>query len=303
MDAAGGRTYIPALPPHGQFRRSFPAEPRRITQAFPCDLPPVITLTTDFGERDYYVGAVKGVLSSICPGFAIVDITHAVAPGDVLAGAFVLRNAAAEFPCGSIHLAVVDPGVGTKRRALAVSGRGSLWVGPDNGLLSFPLEDPGAVAREITAPALSGRRLSATFHGRDLFAPCAARLAAGYPFALVGPRATGAEILAEAGPAVDSGRVAGQVIHVDRFGNAVTNIAGEDLDALAATAGPGRGLLVLAGSRRLPVAATYGDVEPGAPVAVVGSCGLLELAVNGGNGAELLQLRRRDPVIVEREGP
>ena len=265
-------------------------------------MPPVLTLTTDFGERDYYVGAVKGALLSICPGLAIVDITHAVAPGDVLAGAFVLRNAAAEFPPGTIHLAVVDPGVGTKRRALAVSGRRSLWVGPDNGLLSFPLEDPGAVTREIAAPALSGRRLSATFHGRDLFAPCAARLAAGYPFALVGPRVTGAEILSEARPAIESGRVAGQVIHVDRFGNAVTNIAGEDLDALAGTGGAAR-LRVLAGSRRLPVAATYGDVEPGAPVAVVGSCGLLELAVNGGNGAEVLRLRRRDPVVVEREGP
>ena len=272
-----------------------------IIQAFTPDVTPVITLTTDFGERDYYVGAVKGVLLSIHPDLAIVDITHAVPPGYVLAGAFVLRNAASEFPPGSIHLAVVDPGVGTKRRAIAVSGRKSLWVGPDNGLLSFPLEDPGAVTREITPPSRV-RRLSATFHGRDLFAPCAARLAAGYPFALVGPRATGARILSEARPAIESGRVAGQVIHIDRFGNAVTNIAGEDLDALAGTGGSGR-LWVLAGPRRLPVAATYGDVEKGAPVAVVGSCGLLELAVNGGSGAEVLQLRRRDPVVVERCGP
>ena len=263
---------------------------------------PVITLTTDFGERDYYVGAVKGVLLSIHPDLAIVDITHAVPPGDVLAGAFVLRNAAAEFPPGSIHLAVVDPGVGTKRRAIAVSGRGSLWVGPDNGLLSFPLGDPAAVTREITPPP-GGRRLSATFHGRDLFAPCAARLAAGYPFALVGPRVTGAEILSEAPPAVEGGRVAGQVIHVDGFGNAVTNISSQDLDALAGAAGARSDLSVVAGPRRLPVAAAYGDVERGAPVAVVGSCGLLELAVNGGNGAESLQLRRRDPVVVEREGP
>ena len=264
---------------------------------------PVITLTTDFGERDYYVGAVKGVLLSIHPDLAIVDITHAIPSGDVLAGAFVLRNAAPEFPPGSVHLAVVDPGVGSRRKPIAVSGRGSLWVGPDNGLLSFPLEDPGAETREITAPALSGRPLSETFHGRDLFAPCAARLAAGFPFAQVGPRTTGPVILSEAKPAVGNGRVAGQVIHVDHFGNAITNIPGEALDALAGTAGERRGLKVLAGSRSLPVAATYADVERGAPVAVVGSCGLLELAVNGGNGAEFLQLRRRDPVVVERCGP
>ncbi len=263
----------------------------------------MITLTTDFGERDYYVGAVKGVLLSIHPGLTIVDISHAIPPGDVLAGAFVLRNAAAEFPPGSIHLAVADPGVGSSRRAIAVSSRGSLWVGPDNGLLSFPLEDPEAVTREITAAALRGRRLSATFHGRDLFAPCAARLAAGFPFAGVGPRISGAEILSETQPAVDSGRVAGQVIHVDHFGNAITNIAGEDLDRLAETAGSRRGLKALAGSRQVPVAATYADVERGAPVAVVGSCGLLELAVNGGNGSKVLQLQRRASVVVERERP
>ena len=264
---------------------------------------PVITLTTDFGERDSYVGAVKGVLLSIHPGLTVVDVTHGIPPGDVLAGAFVLRNAAAEFPPGSIHLAVVDPGVGSRRRPIAVSSRGSLWVGPDNGLLSFPLEDPRAVTREITAATLLDRKLSATFHGRDLFAPCAARLAAGFPFARVGPRISGAEILSETQPAVESGRVAGQVIHVDHFGNAITNIAGEDLDRLAGTEGSRGSVKVLAGSRRLPVAATYADVEWGAPVAVVGSCGLLELAVNGGNGSEFLQLQRRDPVVVERERP
>jgi S-adenosylmethionine hydrolase len=264
---------------------------------------PVITLTTDFGERDYYVGAVKGVLLSIRPGLTIVDVSHAIPPGDVLSGAFVLRNAAVEFPPGSIHLAVVDPGVGSSRRAIAVSSGGSLWVGPDNGLLSFPLEDPRAVTREITAATLLDRKLSATFHGRDLFAPCAARLAAGFPFARVGPRISGAEILSETQPAVESGRVAGQVIHVDHFGNAITNIAGEDLDRLAGTEGSRGSVKVLAGSRRLPVAATYADVERGAPVAVVGSCGLLELAVNGGNGSEFLQLQRRDPVVVERERP
>ena len=302
MPDGGGRTFRPF---RLRRKRAVPArfETRRITPAGPQRLTPVITLTTDFGERDYYLGAVKGVLLSIHPGLAIVDITHAVPPGDVLAGAFVLRNAAAEFPPGSIHLAVVDPEVGKKRRAIVVNGRGSLWVGPDNGLLSFPLEDPGAVTREITAAPLHSRRLSATFHGRDLFAPVAARLAAGYPFALVGPRVTGAGILSEPPPAIESGRVAGEVIHIDRFGNAVTNIAREDLDALAGAAGARSDLWVLAGPRRLPVAVTYADAERGAPVAVVGSCGLLELAVNGGNGAEALQLRRRDPVVVEREGP
>ena len=301
MDAGEGWPYIPAFAGRG----GTTAAPRSGQDPPPSSslLIPVITLTTDFGERDYYVGAVKGVLLSISPGLTIVDITHDIPPGDVLAGAFVLRNAASEFPPGSVHLAVVDPGVGSRRRAIAVESRGFLWVGPDNGLLSFALEDPGAVTREITARSLGGPRMSATFHGRDLFAPCAARLGVGFPFAEVGPRLTGARVLSEAQPAVANGRIDGQVIHVDHFGNAVTNIAGDALDALAGADGVRSDLFVLAGFGRLPVAAAYGDVEKGSPVALVGSCGLLELAVNGGNGAEFLQLQRRDPVAVERVRP
>ena len=300
MPEKGGRTFRPCRPQGCNSRCRSPWQDPPPSSSL---LIPVITLTTDFGERDYYVGAVKGVLSSISPGLTIVDIAHDIPPGDVLAGAFLLRNAAPEFPTGSIHLAVVDPGVGSRRRAIAVESRGFLWVGPDNGLLSFALEDPGAVTREITAPSLRGRRMSATFHGRDLFAPCAARLAAGFPFAEAGPLLTGARVLSEVQPAVANGRIDGQVIHVDHFGNAVTNIAAEALDSLAGTAGSRCGLKVLAGSRTLPVSATYSDVGKGAPVAVIGSCGLLELAVNGGNGAEFLQLQRRDPVAVERVRP
>ena len=146
-----------------------------------------VTLTTDFGTGDPYVGAIKGVLLSTSPQIQLIDLSHDVPPQDILAGAYLLQHAAVEFPAGTVHLAVVDPGVGSARRALVVDAGGYHWVGPDNGLFSFALGLPGARAFEITHPDLQRDRLSATFHGRDLFAPTAARLAAGFCVVNVGP--------------------------------------------------------------------------------------------------------------------
>ena len=256
----------------------------------------IITLTTDFGTRDYYVGAMKGVVLAIAPQATLVDLTHQVPPRDLLAGAFVLRHAAREFPPGTIHLAVVDPGVGSSRRPLAARAAGHLWVGPDNGLFGFAFDDPDCQVRAIAHPKLAHSRRSATFHGRDLFAPTAAHLATGFPLEEVGPPVADPVRLEELTPQRQAKRLRGQVIHIDRFGNLVTNIAAADL------AGWDAGVRIRLGSGREldRICRTYADVDPGKLLALVGSAGLLEISVNSGSAARALGIDRRAPVIVER---
>ncbi|MFH1566538.1 MAG: SAM-dependent chlorinase/fluorinase [Gemmatimonadota bacterium] len=261
--------------------------------------PAILTLTTDFGGRDYYVGALKGVALGILPGVQLVDITHAIPAGDVEAGAFALGAAAPWFPAGTVHLAVVDPGVGTARRPLAVGARGCLWVGPDNGLLSHALADPAAEVRQIANPELTRTTLSATFHGRDLFAPAAAHLAAGVALAAAGPVVADPVRLAAPGPRRDRDRLVGVVVHVDAFGNLVTNLAaaalaplGPRLQVRLPGAAPVRGL-----------AHTYADVGAGEPVALIGSCDLLEIGVNGGSAARHFGIDRGAEVVVEPLSP
>ena len=255
----------------------------------------IITLTTDFGTRDYYAGAVKGVILSINPATRLVDLTHHLPPQDVLAGAFVLRHAAREFPAGTIHLAVVDPGVGSQRRALALRSGGHLWVGPDNGLFSFALDAPDCEVHEITHPELAGSRRSSTFHGRDLFAPAAARLSLGFPLAECGDLVNDPVRLAAARPQRRADRIVGQVIHVDHFGNLVTNITAGDLAAWR----DGLRLRLNTGHLLTRLCRTYADVEPGDLLALVGSADLLEISVNGGSAARTLGLDRCAPVTVE----
>jgi S-adenosylmethionine hydrolase len=256
----------------------------------------IVTLTTDFGTQDYYVGAMKGVMLAIAPRARLVDLTHQVPPQDLLAGAFVLRHAACEFPPGTIHLAVVDPGVGTLRRPLAARAAGQLWVGPDNGLFSFAFGDSERQIRAIVHPGLTSSRRSATFHGRDLFAPAAAHLAAGFPFEEIGPPVADPVCLEEMTPRRQAGRIRGQIIHVDRFGNLVTNIPAADL------AGWEKGLRIHLGSgwELQGICRTYADVGPGRLLALIGSAGLLEVSVNGGSAARMLGIERRAPVIVEQ---
>ena len=264
----------------------------RGTRADGAHLAAIVTLTTDFGQQDYYVGAVKGTILRIVPEALIVDLCHAIPAQDVLAGAFLLQHAAGEFPTGSVHLAVVDPGVGTQRRALAVAARGHIWVGPDNGLLSFALRDSAATAYQIEDRSLFKTAVSATFHGRDLFAPVAARLAAGLPIERVGGVVSDPAVLEETLLVQKGARIWGQIIHVDRFGNLITNISRQDV----ATTEPAR---VTAGRATLPIVTTYADVHDGRALALFGSCDLLEVSVNGGNAAVSLQLNRRDPILVE----
>lgn len=246
---------------------------------------PIITLLTDFGNRDSYVAEVKGVILSICPNATLVDISHEVAPQNVAEGAFLLAQAAPYFPTGTVHLAVVDPGVGSQRAAVAVCVANACFVGPDNGLLQPMLERVSG----YTAVSLSNRAYwrvaqpSATFHGRDVFAPVAAHLANGVPLAALGPMAVSlASLPQDARPARDGEGWRGQIIHVDRFGNLISNIPGEWL------ADGQRWVATIAGRSDIVLVGTYADVAPGAPLMLVGSHGYVELAVNRGSAAAML---------------
>lgn len=226
----------------------------------------VITLLTDFGTADGYVAELKGVLLKLAPGAIVVDVTHDVAPGDIAAGAYLLGRTWAAFPGGTVHLAVVDPGVGTARRALAVQAGGHRFVGPDNGLLSRVLEVPNAqVVSLVTPPGASP-----TFHGRDLFAPAAARLAKGTALADLGAAVSDAVQLPRPPLVREGADLAGVVVHVDRFGTLVTNIPGSRVVP---------GATVRIGAYDLTLLATFGDVPSGDPVAFVGSGGTIEIAV------------------------
>ena len=259
----------------------------------------VVSLTTDFGSQDWFVGTMKGVILSINPKAALVDITHQVGPGDIRAGAFALAASYRLFPKGTVHAVVVDPGVGSARRAIAVQTAEHFFVGPDNGVLSWALRRE----RVQAIHALENERyrlqpVSRTFHGRDVFAPAAAYLSRGLAVAKLGPALNGFVRLSWPEPRRVGRGVSGEVLYVDRFGNAITNIEP------GAIKGLGQGALqVWRGGKRLcGVAEYYQAVPQGRTVAVFGSSGLLEVAVNGGSAAERLGLRPGDPLSL-RPGP
>jgi len=264
---------------------------------------PVIAFATDFGESDAYAASMKGVVLSICPRARLVDVTHAIEPGDLLGAAVVVEEAARWFPKGAIFVVVVDPGVGTERRALAARARGRTFVGPDNGVL-WPCiaADPGARVREIRSRAFRLPEVSDTFHGRDLFAPAAARLAAGRRFEAVGPAV--ADPLRLEGYEADrrGGSLRGQVLRVDRFGNLVTSVTRADLRA-AFDGVPFATLDIRVGGRLVDeTARTYGTARAGVPFALLGSGGRLEIAVRDGSAAAALSCGRGFPVTVARRG-
>ena len=237
----------------------------------------IITLLTDFGTVDGYVGEMKGVLLSLASDVEIVDITHEIPPQDVERARLTMARVWRRFPPGTVHVAVVDPGVGSTRAALAVASDDRFLVGPDNGVLSPALVAGGARAVELPVPA----NASATFHGRDVFAPAAVALARGEPIDSLGTPARDPIVrrTPEAKRAAD-GSIDGEVIIVDRFGNAVTNLIGL------------RGGVVEVSGTAIPIRRTYAEAPAGAPVAVVGSSGFIEIAVRDGNAARSLGIMR-----------
>lgn len=254
--------------------------------------PPLVALLTDFGTRDWYVGAMKGVMLARRPDLRMVDITHRIPHGDITAGAYALSQCWRCFPEGAVFLGVVDPGVGTPRRPVAVRAEGRSFVGPDNGLFSF-LPQEAREVRLLEHPSFAGPGRSTTFHGRDLFAPAAAALAGGLPFEDAGASCDGLLAL-DPDPFTDS-PASWQVVYVDHFGNAVTNLPAAEVDALSPHPPPRFGVGAASG---IPLVQTYGDAAPGEVVALVGSTGYLEFAVNLGSAAQKLGLRPGDPVRI-----
>jgi len=239
--------------------------------------PPIISLTSDFGP-EVFVGLIKGVILGICPQARLVDLSHAVAPQDVLGGALVLEQALGVFPAGTVHLAVVDPGVGSQRRGLAIAALGQRWVGPDNGLFTPVLRaDPGAKAYHLTNPDyFRPGIISATFHGRDVFAPVAAHLALGVSPAALGPEAADPLRLEWPLPRREGETLLGQVLVADRFGNLMTNLErGLVEDFLAGR--PAR--VELAGLVVEGLLPCYAAAGPDQPLALFNSLDRLELAI------------------------
>jgi S-adenosylmethionine hydrolase len=260
----------------------------------PHRAPAIITLTTDFGGRDPYVAEMKGTILSISRGVHIVDVTHEVHRHDITEGALALEAAAPHFPAGTVHVAVVDPGVGTARRGLALAAGGALFVGPDNGLFTPFLGVEGWRAVELVAEEFRRPVVSATFHGRDVFAPAAAHLTLGIPLARLGPPVSDPVRLPWPEVREVSGTVAGAVLHVDRFGNLVTSIHADAIEALGAD------VTIRVGGRRLALVRTYGELSPGQAGAMIGSRSRLEIAVCEGSAAAVLGARRGTPVVVSR---
>lgn len=255
----------------------------------------IITLLTDFGEQDGFTGMMKGVILSIAPQVTIVDITHQVEPQNVRQGAFLLAQAAPFFPAGTIHVAVVDPGVGTARRPMALRIAGQTFVGPDNGLFTLLMQRADETNQPIEAVTLDRPEfwlpeVSHSFHGRDIFSPVAAHLALGRLLSDVGTRLVNPVRLELSAPVktVDGWR--GEVITIDHFGNLITNL---DPSHLAGDFGV---TLMVAGQRINGISQTFGDHAPGDLIAMVDSSGQISAAVVNGSAAQQLKVKIGDPI-------
>jgi S-adenosylmethionine hydrolase len=257
---------------------------------------PIITLLTDFGTRDHYVASMKGVILGINPQCTLIDITHQLKPHDIEEGAFILANACSCFPKGTIHVAVVDPGVGGPRKPILLVTRNYFFLGPDNGLLSLAAQgDTVKQAIQLTNSKLFLSRISATFHGRDIFAPAAAHLTLGIRPGVFGPRLKSWVQIDVGEPVMTGLELLGKVFHVDAFGNLITNIRERELLQFSR----GRPVVIRAGRRSIRgLKKGYWENRKGAPMALIGSGGFLEISVREGNARKILKVKRGDKIEV-----
>jgi len=260
---------------------------------------PIITLLSDFGLRDPYVAEMKAIILSICPEARIVDISHEIRKFDIRMGSFILAQAASYFPEGTIHIAVVDPGVGTKRRSIIVETRRSLYVGPDNGLLMFSaVKEEIRSVHAITNPKYMLENVSRTFHGRDVFSSAAAHLANGVVSSEFGPQICDPVLPEYTKPRIVGDKIHGEAIHIDEFGNVITNISPVDLRGLGIEEGRKIEVELRHRSLKVRLCSSYGEVPVGWSLAVIGSGDFLEVATNQGNAAQAYNIKIGDKVKV-----
>jgi S-adenosylmethionine hydrolase len=247
----------------------------------------IITLTTDFGLQDHYVSAMKAVMLGIAPNARFVDISHEIPPQDIMAGAWVVRNTAFLYPPNTVHLVVVDPGVGTSRHPVVLKIKDQYFVGPDNGIFSLFFNEYDYQAYKLNNSTYWREGVSKTFHGRDVFAPVAAHLSNGVELKDLGEPIEELVTYHWAVPIADKDGLQGWVVHIDRFGNLVTNISEELIgDHLKK-----KNVKIYVGNTMLnKIVNTFGDVEEGEPAAFIGSSGMLEIGINKGNAGRMLSV-------------
>ena len=255
----------------------------------------VITLLSDFGE--VYPASMKGVILGIDPGANIVDITHSIPRHDIRAGAFILMNTAKYYPSGTVHIAVVDPGVGTKRRAIAIraesrDGKTHFFIGPDNGLLIPAAKSIGKIkVYEISNRALFRKKISGTFHGRDIFAPIGGYISKGFGIEKVGERINDFNVLDFGTGRKIKASLQGEVIYIDIFGNIITNFSGKSVDFQS-------GDELIVDKRKVIFSSSYGFCEEGDPLALIGSHGYLEIAVNLASASKMFCKKQGDEIKI-----
>ena len=266
---------------------------------FNADTMAIITLLTDFGNKDEYVGIMKGVILSIAPYACLVDLTHEVDSQDIVQGAYILASAVKYFPSESIHLAVVDPGVGGKRAAVAVRCRRHTFVAPDNGILSLILSEKIATAVRIENEALFQKPVSPTFHGRDIFAPVAAYLHSGNDMDHLGTTISVDKLVRLPQKAMErkfKRKIEGCVVAIDRFGNLMTNITAQSVEAFRSQY---QTIGIWIGGTLIPtLSKTYSTVKENDILALIGSRGYLEISVNLANAAKQLNVSKGDRVVI-----
>jgi S-adenosyl-L-methionine hydrolase (adenosine-forming) len=250
-----------------------------------------IALLTDFGQSDWFVASMKGAILSVNPRAVIVDITHDIPAGGISSAAFNLLACHSSFPKGTIFVAVVDPGVGSSRAAIAAKAGPYFLLGPDNGALSPVIDNYyNPEFRAILNPKYFRKKVSLTFHGRDIFAPAAAHLSKGVAFEKVGPRIKDIVRLKISLARETGNKITGRILYIDHFGNAITNIPSSLVSR--------RINHVFVKGRKIPLCSCYADVDEGKPLAVIGSCGFMEIAVNKGNAAKKMRLNIGDKVEI-----
>ncbi|WP_138430880.1 SAM hydrolase/SAM-dependent halogenase family protein [Fodinibius saliphilus] len=249
----------------------------------------VITLTTDFGLKDYYVSAMKGVILGIAPDVRMIDISHDIPSQDIMAGSWILQNSAMLFPAGTVHNVVVDPGVGTDRNAVALKIGDQYFVGPDNGIFSLLTQNRDYKAVKLTNDKYWREDPSETFHGRDIFAPAAAHLSEGVPLEDLGEPLSELVTYRWTVPIADKDGLEGMVIHIDKFGNLITNITSDQIEEVIGD----KSVKIYVGNTILDdIVGTFGAVPEGEPMAFIGSSGMLEIGINKGNAEEMLSVQK-----------